>query len=432
MYSSKVYPGVLVDGMDFGGKTKEEVAGYFDKKSREFYPLELEFSYEGKIATVSAEDLKIGYDSNLSAEQAFSIGRSSNFLSNQYQKWRASVGAIYLPSQLTMDMQVLDEQLEYFASLIDKPAEDALFKFDQGKVTVFKPSRKGLTLNKTKTKEEILEYLLALNKNGKTSAKLMVNLTIEELSPKVTTGSSNNYGIKELVGVGNSKFRGSIAGRIHNIELAASRLNGRMIAPGETFSFNNALGDVSAATGFQPAYVIKDGRTVLGDGGGVCQVSTTLFRAALNAGLAIEERNAHSYRVSYYEQDSAPGIDATVFAPSVDLKFKNDTSNYLLIQAITDKSNYSLSFELYGTNDGRVAEITKPVILSQSAAPPDLYQDDPTLPVGTVKQVDWRAAGAKVNFDYKVVRNDEVIFQKSFFSNFQPWQAVFLRGTKTG
>ncbi len=134
--------------------------------------------------------------------------------------------------------------------------------------------------------------------------------------------------------------------------------------------------------------------------------------------------------MSYYEQDSLPGLDATVFAPSYDLKFKNDTPGYILIQTKTDRNNYTLTFEIYGTSDGRKAEITKPVILSQTPSPPDLYQDDPTLPKGVVKQVDWKAAGAKVSFDYKVTKGGETIFQKNFFSAYQPWQAIYLRGTR--
>lgn len=211
--------------------------------------------------------------------------------------------------------------------------------------------------------------------------------------------------------------------------LAASKFNGVLVKPGETFSFNDVLGDVSAYTGFQQAYVIKEGKTVLGDGGGVCQVSTTLFRAIINAGLPVVERAAHAYRVGYYEQDSPPGFDATVYSPSPDLKFKNDTPGYILIQTSVDLNKLSLVFELYGTNDGRVASVSKPTITNQSPPPPNLYQDDPTLPVGTVKQIDFAAWGATVSFNYTVEKDGQVAYQKTFVSNFRPWQAVYLRGT---
>ena len=186
---------------------------------------------------------------------------------------------------------------------------------------------------------------------------------------------------------------------------------------------------MSVLTGYKQAYIIQDGKTVLGDGGGVCQVSTTLFRAVLNSGLSIVERAAHSYRVGYYEQNSGPGLDATVYSPTTDFKFKNDTPANILIQTIYEPKIYKLTVEVYGTSDSRVASTTKPVVTSSTPPPEDLYMDDPTLPVGTVKQVDYKSWGAKVIFDYTVTRNGETLYQKKFVSNYKPWQAKFLRGT---
>ena len=160
--------------------------------------------------------------------------------------------------------------------------------------------------------------------------------------------------------------------------------------------------------------MIKEGKTILDDGGGVCQVSSTLFRALLNSGLPITERQAHAYRVSYYEQGSSPGLDATVYSPSPDLKFVNDTPGYILIEATADTKNYSLVFEIYGTSDGRVASITKPVVTGVVAPPEDLYQDDPSLPSGTIKQIDYKAWGAKVTFNYVVTRDGQEIINKTF------------------
>jgi len=203
-----------------------------------------------------------------------------------------------------------------------------------------------------------------------------------------------------------------------------------LIPPGGTFSFNNIVGDISSETGYRQAYIIKNGRTILDDGGGVCQVSTTLFRAALDSGLIISERYAHSYRVGYYEQNGwKPGFDATVYAPLYDFKFVNNTDHHILIQATTDPTISKLTFEFYGTKDNRQVEISDVRLWDKKPAPPDLYQDDPTLPAGQVKQVDWANPGIKSNFDYKVTIDGEVISDKNFYSNFVPWQAVYLRGT---
>jgi len=313
------------------------------------------------------------------------------------------------------------------AKSINREPQDSVFVFEAGRVKEFAPSRDGVTLDAEALTEKIKESLTTLETFEETLAS--IDIPVERKAPKIQTEDVNNLGIKELIGRGSSRFAGSIANRIYNISLASSRFKGVLVAPGETFSFNEVLGDVSGFTGYKQAYIIQDGKTILGDGGGVCQVSTTLFRAALNAGLPIIERRAHAYRVSYYEQDSPPGLDATVYAPTTDLKFKNDTPGHLLIQPVVDTKKATLVFEIYGTSDGRIAKTTKPVVTNVVAPPEDLYQDDPTLPAGTIKQVDFKAWGAKVTFNYSVERGGETIYQKTFVSNFRPWQAIYLRGT---
>lgn len=330
-----------------------------------------------------------------------------------------------------------DEEIEKavlkIAEAVNRPVQNATFQIEPsdeaghvGKVVEFKPAKDGITVEKDKLKDAFRQALILIENGQKESN---AEVPIKTTSPVITTASVNNLGIKELIGTGKSQFKNSAATRMHNISLAASRLNGMVIPPGETLSFNEALGDVSFFTGYQQAYVIKEGKIILGDGGGVCQVSTTLFRAALSSGLPIVERRAHSYRVSYYEQDSSPGIDATVYSPSPDLKIKNDTPAHILIQSYFDKKNSALTFEFYGTSDGRVATITKPKLWDFTPPPPDLYQDDPTLPQGTVKQINSKASGAKAAFDYKVVKGAEVLQNRTFLSVYRPWQGLYMRGT---
>jgi len=320
------------------------------------------------------------------------------------------------------------------AQFIDRPAQNALFNFlpstnqnEQAKMVEFKPAQNGQKLDQERTTKLLLDALIGLEKAENKTA--MVNLPVALIKPQIETKNVNNLGIKELIGKGESWFIGSIGPRIYNIKLAAQKLNGFLIPPQEIFSFNQAIGEISNKTGFQPAYVIKEGRTVLDDGGGVCQVSTTIFRAALNAGLPIEERKSHAYRVAYYEKNSQVGVDATIFAPTADFKFKNDTPAYILLQPEIDLASQKLTFFIFGTADGREVTISQSKIWDQIPPPPDLYQDDPALPNGIIKQVDWKAWGAKIAFDWKVVRGDEVLQERTFYSNYRPWQAIFLKGT---
>lgn len=427
--SNVVYPGITVGNIELGRKGELEVRDLFAKKNESIGNTQFSFLHNSDVATISAHDLKFGYDEDLIAKQAISLGRSDNFLSNVSIVFQAYFDTLNLPPAYHYSEEKLYEVLEPFMQNLNKDPIDALFTFQNGKVTAFRPSEDGKMVDIETIKKNLnsqFEQILGKQKSQNT----IIPIYVKTLQPKITTDKANNLGIKELIGNGTSLFQGSIQSRIYNITLASTRLNGVLVAPNEEFSFDKALGDVSAFTGYQQAYIIQGGRTVLGDGGGVCQVSTTFFRALLNAGLPIIERNAHSYRVSYYEQNSPPGFDATIYVPSVDLRFKNDTDNHILIQTEIDPSYQRLTFFLYGTSDGREVTISKPVITNQTPAPAPLYQDDPTLPKGTVKQVDFAAAGANVYFTRKVTKNNKTIISDKFVSNFRPWQSVFLRGTK--
>ncbi len=331
------------------------------------------------------------------------------------------VGLIGVTDNSKLNKIAFDELCLLLDGKIKREPRDAIFKFENGKVIEFRSDAKGVDLNKKKF-EEILSKALTENIGSK------IIIPVKLTNPEIKADQLNNLGINELLGRGKSKFSHSIPSRIFNVILASKRINYSLVPPGEIFSFNKAVGEISARTGYRSAYVIKDGRTVLGDGGGTCQVSTTMFRAAMKAGLPIVERKSHSYRVGYYEQDSGPGIDATVYAPTADLKFLNDTPAHILIQTKVDSKNLTMQIDIFGTNDGRVAKISKPKVWGQSPPPPPLYQDDPTLPVGVVKQIDWASWGAKTSFNYKVDRKGKVLIDRTFYSNFKPWQAVYLRG----
>lgn len=428
-YAHKVYPGVKINGIDFGKKPETDVKNYFLQENTDMSDVTFIFNFDSNTASVSAKEIDFGYDENLLTAQAMSIGRSKNFLSNLSIILQAYTTGIELSPAYRYSEEKLDEKLKPITDKINEESIEALFTFENGRVTEFRPSKDGRQINGDELNQQILSKArLILNY---TSQKIVIiPIPVKTIKPNLTTDKVNKMGIQELIGSGTSLFQHSIESRIYNVKLAASRLNGILVAPGETFSFAKAIGDISSFTGYKQAYVIQNGKTVLGDGGGVCQVSTTLFRAALNAGLPIEERNAHAYRVGYYEQDSPPGIDATVYVPSVDLKFKNDTGHHVLIQTLVDPTELRLTFMLYGTKDGRISVLSTPVISSQTPAPEPKYEDDPTLPKGQVKQVDFAAAGAKVFFTRTVTKNGKVMISETFNSNYRPWQAVYLRGTK--
>ncbi len=429
IYSNVAYPGIIVQGTDFSGKKQSEIKDFFNKKNEKIAETKFIFNLDDQSISVSAKELDFGYDEDLISTQVYNFGRSSNTFSNITLVLQGYISGISLPPSYHYSEEALEKKIEPLGKKVFVAPVDALFTFQNGRVLAFRPSSEGQEIDMKELKSKVDSKILDVVSSGK-SQNIKIAVPIKVLKPEVTTEKVNTLGIKEIISTGTSLFQGSIPNRIYNITLAATRLNGILVAPGEVFSFNKALGDVSAFTGFQQAYVIQNGRTVLGDGGGVCQVSTTLFRAILNAGLPVVERKAHAYRVGYYEQDSPPGLDATVYAPSPDLKFKNDTGNSILIQSFIDPNIQRLTFVLYGTKDGRTVTMTKPVVTNQTPAPEPLYQDDPTLPKGVIKQVDFAAAGATATFQREVVKNGKIIISEKYVSNFQPWRAIYLRGTK--
>ncbi len=429
-YRNRVIPGVFIDNIYIGEKTKGDIEKIFAEKNQKIGKNNFIFSAAGMDATISAKTLGIGYDTNLIEAQSLNLGKTTNLLSDIYIILSSYVNGTFLTAPYTFNNSALNSKLDPLEKAVHIDPIDAEFNVQGNRVIAFKQSSNGRDLDIDPLNDRI-NHMIASLATAKEPEILRIAIDVKTTKPKITTEQANKFGIVEPIGTGTSTYFHSIPGRVYNISLATSRINGALVAPGEEFSFDKTLGDVSSFTGYQQAYVIQNGKTVLGDGGGVCQVSTTLFRALLNSGLPITERHAHAYRVGYYEQDAPTGFDATIFVPSVDLRFTNDTGHYILIQAYADPANYTLTFTLFGKSDGRQAIVSKPLITNVAPAPPDLYQDDPTLPVGTVKQVDFAAPGGKSVFTRTVTRGGQTIISDTFTSVYKPWQAVFMKGTKT-
>jgi vancomycin resistance protein YoaR len=247
-----------------------------------------------------------------------------------------------------------------------------------------------------------------------TPARFNDNMTAAEL------------GITELVGEATTYFAGSTRNRKENIIEAASRFNGLILAPGEEFSFNTLLGDISPETGFTQGKVIFGGRTIDGVGGGVCQVSTTIFRAALLAGFPITERYSHGYRVGFYEQQGfPPGLDAAIWQPTADFRFINDTAYHLLIETTVFPQSDSIQFRLYSTNPGRQVVIEGPVIRDVTPALNASFVSNPELAPGQELYVDWAKEGADVTFTRRILdASGQLIREEAIYTHYLPWGAV--------
>src|SRR3989338_4524428 len=242
------------------------------------------------------------------------------------------------------DIRVSSEKVETYLDSITTSVNiqpiNAKFTLVDGKAQDFTPSVYGQSLDVKASKKVIIKAII----NGHSEATLLVKL----VEPAITLDRVNELGITTLIGRGESDFSGSPPSRIHNIKVGSAKYNGTILKPGEEFSFNELLGEVDAENGYQSELVIKRGKLIYEYGGGLCQVSTTLFRSAIMAGLPILERKPHSFPVRYYDPQ---GYDATIYPGVVDLRFKNDTSNHILIQSRIEGTK--LIFDIYGPDDGR-------------------------------------------------------------------------------
>lgn len=352
------------------------------------------------------------------------------------------VSFLHLPRGYDLDS--VETKVATLAAKVNRKPQEPVFEFNKETLDVikFSPPLNGQTLDTKKTAEQILEALeklenrTALATDPESSTEIskeklpIYELAVQTTPPEKSLGDTNNLGINERVGFGDSHYDHSIPNRIHNVAITTERVSNVIVPPGAEFSFNKTLGDVSAETGYRSAYVIKNGQTALGDGGGVCQVSTTLFRSVLNAGLKVTRRLPHSYRVSYYELDSKPGVDATVYSGETDFRFINDTGSHILIHGEADSKNLYMYMEIYGTSDGRTTEIKDHITWNARPAPAPQYFPDPTLPVGKLKQIDWAAPGINASFINVIKDKDgNVVREDKYVSNYRPWSAKYMQGT---
>ncbi|HEX9013278.1 MAG TPA: VanW family protein [Anaerolineaceae bacterium] len=266
-----------------------------------------------------------------------------------------------------------------------------------------------------------------------------IPLVFKETAPAVTdTSTAEQLGIQGLVHTETSYFYGSAASRVQNITTAAAQFNGVLVAPGEVFSMADTLGDISLDNGYAEALIILGNQTIKGVGGGVCQVSTTLFRAAFFSGFPIVERHAHAYRVTYYEKTAGnridpnlAGLDATVFVPLVDMKFKNDTPAWLLMETNVNPSASTITWRFYSTPNGRKVDYNTTGLTHITQPPPPIYRENPDLAKGKIKQVDWAVQGADVTVNRTVTKDGQVYLQDTFYTHFQPWRDIFEYGPGT-
>ncbi|MBM3204844.1 hypothetical protein FJZ48_02590 [Candidatus Uhrbacteria bacterium] len=318
---------------------------------------------------------------------------------------------------LQLDPERVDRTLgDLLNQYIRKPRNGKLEMHGE-KISLFNPAVDGYMVDVPGTLSNI--------QSGWAKNSLTMTISIVTAKAFIEGPDAERLGIRESLGVGKSNFSGSPVNRRKNIALGAKKVHASIVAPDAEFSLLKALGTVDGANGWLKELVIKGNQTTPEYGGGLCQIGTTTFRAALASGLPITQRRNHSYRVRYYEP---AGTDATIYEPAPDFRFKNDTGKWILIS--TEVFGDNLAFTVWGTPDGRKVEQTPPKIYNIVPPPPKKIIETLELPVGTTKCTESPHAGADAKFDYTVTYTSGEAKKVTFTSHYRPWGAVCLIGVE--
>lgn len=329
---------------------------------------------------------------------------------------------------LSFDSQRMASDLQTIVAPYSQSEHDLDLTITNGTVSNFQPPEDGIGINSDQAVQDVTASLTAREQSATPATSATVTLAQVNIPAGVST-HAQSQGIKQLLGTATTPFTGSTKNRIHNIGVGAAKLNGSLVPAGQQFSTIGTLGAVGPQTGYVEELVILGPNTVPAYGGGLCQVSTTLFRAILAAGMPVTERQNHSYRVSFYERDGngksiGPGLDATIYDPSPDLKFMNDSGNPILV---TDQIvGTKITFSLYGTSDGRTASVDGPHIIDILPAPPAETVYSATLPPGEVKQKEFAANGADTTAAYTIHYANGTTKTQVFNSHYHGLAAIYI------
>jgi len=294
---------------------------------------------------------------------------------------------------------------------------DARYALNPEGQLVVRPEVGGWKMNQSETRKRLELELLRPDVSE-------FALTVVPKAAQVRAADLPKVENLQLLAEATTYYSGSAADRIANVHAAAHNLDGYVVPAGGIFNFNAAIGSISLENGFKEALIISGGRTIKGVGGGVCQVSTTAFRALYQAGLSILERNQHAYRVRWY--DNIVGFDAAVYQPYLNLRAGNDTPGPLVFRSTVTRTTHTV--RIYGIPDGRRIAVSKPTILSRTPHPPAQYIVEPSLRPGQVKQVDWAVDGLRTRITRTITRPDGRVEVDVLNSNFRPWRAVYQIG----
>lgn len=414
-WSDKVYPNTIVQGVDLGGKTKEEAKALLNESfGNAIIKKKLEVKAGNKSYNVDYSKLKAYYNIDEVTNEAFNYGKTLELK----EKYKIVQGKEKKDVEIkfSYDPTYIKEFVGNISKEVDKKAQNAKLNFNNGFSVVDEVIGYKLDV-------EDLEKQITSNINGNINESVVVNAKINEDKPKVT--AENLKKVNAKIGTASTTYATSSSERCYNIELSTKAINGTVLMPGETFSYNDIVGERSKERGYKDANVIIADKVEPGVGGGICQTSSTLYNAVLKTGLKSVERANHSIPVGYLPK----GLDATVAWGGIDYKFKNTYDFPIYIEGIN--ANRTLIFNIYGDGsiNSKTYEIYSEVL--QTLEPRPQVIDDPTLPEGETRIESSPQQGYKVRSYRKTYEGGKLINTEVLSTDtYNAVNGVTKKGTK--
>lgn len=420
--NSVIPENIKIAGVDVSGMTATEAKSALDAYASKIGNRQITLQSEDGKVKVKASDLGLSADSDEVIDEALNYGRKGNLIERFMNRKDLSAGkekdydlTLAVDSGKTMEFLKAKE-----SELVSEPVDNGL-KRENG-AFVFVPGKEGHTIDREQSLQAVQDFAAQDYLDGKDT----VTLVTKTSQPR---GSEEELSqVKDVLGSFSTNFASSTAARAQNVSNGASKINGTLLYPGEVFSVAKTLNPMTAENGYAPAPSYENGTTVMTYGGGICQVSTTLYNAVIRAELGVVERSSHSMVVHYVE----PSDDAAIAGDIKDFKFKNTYKTPVYIEGYT--SGGIIYFNVYGkeTRDpDRSVEFVSEV-MSQTD-PKDVFKADPSLPLGTVTKTSGQAHTGYVARLWKIIKKNGKVVSKKVFNNsrYRSTDNEYAVGTKS-
>ncbi|WP_434305278.1 VanW family protein [Clostridium botulinum] len=416
-FDSVIYPGVYIEGIDLTAKTKNEAKNMIETKySKTIVKKNINITWNNKKYNLSYAKLNPTYNIQETINNAYSYGKNLNIFS-KYKIIKSKSVQNY-PLKFSYDKKVMDEFIGSIEKDINKEAENAKINVNKGSISVVEEEN-GFKLEKDKLKKILYSKMDGKNLkdiNEKAPAKIQESKIkkkqLETVNSNISSYTTNYRSI-------------SSPQRANNIEISTKAINGTLLMPGESFSFNNTVGPRTAERGYQGAPVIVGNKIESGLGGGICQVSGTLYNAMLKANINATERVRHTFPSTYVPI----GMDATIDYGNIDYKFKNTLKYPIYIEGIADGAN--VIFNIYSNSSLKNKTYNISSEIYETVTPKEQYIDDSNIPLGKTEIVQEAHTGYKVKVYKSTVENDSVVKKELLYTDFyKPVDKIIKRGTK--